>query len=125
MLQTFLAIVFSTCCTIGSQLLVKGAVIAIKHQMPATHGVDWLLAVISAPRIWMAVAIQGAGFLVWAWVVSRMKLGVAFATAGAFFYILLAAASWALYGERLTGWQWAGILLVSAGVVLMTATQGT
>ena len=120
MLQTLLAILFVTCSTLGAQLLIKGAVVAIAARNPAPAGLDWLLAVGGTPRIWLAVVVQGIGFMVWVWVISRMKLGPAFATSGAFFYILLAAASWFLYGERLSAWQWAGIMLVSVGVLLMT-----
>ena len=60
------------------------------------------------------------GFLVWIAAVSRVKLGPAFATSGALFYILLAVASWYLYGERLAPLQWVGIALVSAGVLMMS-----
>lgn len=120
MLQTSLAILFVTCSTLGAQLLIKGAVMAIAARAPAPSGLNWLLAVAGSPRIWVAVAVQGIGFVVWVWVISRMKLGPAFATSAAFFYVLLAAASWFLYGERLSSWQWTGIVLVSAGVFLMT-----
>ena len=55
--------------------------------------------------------------VVWVVVVSRVKLGVAFAISGAFFYLLMAAVTWLLYGERLTLWQWAGIALVVTALV--------
>lgn len=54
------------------------------------------MAVVASPKFWGAVVIQGVGFLVWIAVVSRVKLGPAFATSGALFYILLAVASWYL-----------------------------
>ena len=60
------------------------------------------------------------GFVVWVVVVSRVKLGVAFAISGAFFYLLMAAVTWLLYGERLTLWQWAGIALISTGVLMVS-----
>ena len=49
-----------------------------------------------------------------------VKLGVAFAISGAFFYFLMAAVTWLLYGERLTLWQWAGIALISTGVLMVS-----
>jgi len=58
--------------------------------------------------------------MVWVVVVSRVKLGMAFAISGSFFYLLIALASWQLYGERLNALQWAGIVLVSCGVLLLT-----
>ena len=123
MIRDLLMIVFVTCSTLGSQLLIKGAVVTIGARTPAPAGLDWFLAVVVSPKVWAAVMVQGVGFLVWVGVVSRVKLGVAFATSGAFFYILLALVSWHLYGERLAPLQWAGIMLVSVGV-LMIATAG-
>jgi multidrug transporter EmrE-like cation transporter len=64
--------------------------------------------------------IQGVGFVVWVVVISRIKLGLAFALAGAFLYILMALVSWQLYGERLAPLQWVGIVLVSAGVLMIS-----
>jgi multidrug transporter EmrE-like cation transporter len=113
-------IVFVTCSTLGSQLLIKRAVLEVGARLPPLRGADWLAAALTAPLVWLAVAIQGVGFVVWMVVVSRVKLGVAFATSGAFFYILLALVSWLLYGEKLAVGQWLGILLISAGVLVMT-----
>ena len=118
--RDLLMILFVTCSTLGSQLLIKGAVTGIPARHPAPAGLDWLLAVLASPKIWAAVVVQGIGFLVWIVVVSRMKLGPAFAVSGAFFYVLLAAVSWWLYGERLAPLQWVGIVLVSAGVLMIS-----
>lgn len=120
MLANLALILFATCSTLGSQLLVKRAVLDIGARTPAPHGVDWLVAAVASPMVWLAVAIQGVGFIVWMVVVSRMKLGVAFATSGSFFYILLALLSWYLYGERLSSGQWAGIVLISCGVLMIS-----
>lgn len=119
-IRDILMILFVTCSTLGSQLLVKRAVLAIAARDPVPRGADWLLAAVLSPTVWLAVAIQGVGFIVWMVVVSRVKLGSAFAMSGAFFYVLLAALSWYLYGERLAPLQWAGIVLVSAGVLMIT-----
>lgn len=119
-MPNLLMILFTTCATLGSQLLVKGAVIRIAARGLRAPGGDWLWAVICSPAIWAAVAVQGLGFGVWVAVVSRMKLGIAFATSGALFYVLLAGLGWWLYGERLVPMQWAGIVLVSTGVLMIT-----
>lgn len=115
-----LMIVFVTCATLGSQLLVKHAVLNIAARTPGMKGLEWLVAAVSSPQIIAAIALQGIGFLVWVVVVSRVKLGLAFALSGSFFYILLAAASWWLYGERLAPGQWFGLLLISTGVLMMS-----
>lgn len=122
MFREILMIVFVTCSTLGSQLLVKRAVTQIAMRDPVPTGIQWLIAACLSPGVIAAVAIQGIGFIVWVVVVSRVKLGLAFAISGSFFYILIAAASWLLYGERLAPLQWLGLVLVSSGVLLMTLT---
>lgn len=122
MFREILMIVFVTCSTLGSQLLVKRAVTQIALRDPAPTGLQWLIAACLSPGVITAVAIQGLGFIVWVVVVSRVKLGLAFAISGSFFYILIAVASWFFYGERLVATQWLGLALVSSGVLLMTLT---
>lgn len=120
MWKEVLMIVFVTCSTLGSQLLVKRAVTLIAQRDPVPQGIQWLLAACFSPYVITAVVIQGIGFIVWVVVVSRVKLGMAFAISGAFFYILIALSSWLLYGERLAAPQWLGLVLVSSGVLLMS-----
>ncbi|HEY1102422.1 MAG TPA: hypothetical protein VGE70_03275 [Burkholderiaceae bacterium] len=113
-------ILFVTCSTLGSQLLIKHAVARLGTHDPVLRGLDWIVAAMTSPTVLLAIAVQAVGFVVWVVVVSRVKLGVAFALSGAFFYILMAAATWLLYGERLTMGQWAGIALISAGVLMVS-----
>lgn len=122
MIREILMIVFVTCTTLGSQLLVKRAVTQIAARDPVPQGFKWLLAAGLSPEVIAAVAIQGIGFIVWVVVVSRVKLGLAFAISGSFFYILIALASWGLYGERLAPLQWLGLAMISGGVLMMTMT---
>ncbi|MCD9005785.1 hypothetical protein LDO31_05955 [Luteimonas sp. XNQY3] len=119
MIREIMMILFVTCSTLASQLLVKRAVTQIAMRDPVPAGLQWLLAAMLSPSVIAAVCIQGIGFMVWVVVVSRVKLGMAFAISGSFFYLLIALASWQLYGERLNTMQWAGIALVSCGVLLL------
>lgn len=120
-MREILMILLVTTFTIGSQLLVKAGVLRLVVRDPSTNFCAWLLGVATSPAIVAAVAVQGLGFLLWVVVVTRMKLGAAFAISGGFFYLLIAMASWAFYGERLNALQWVGLLLISSGVVLMTS----
>lgn len=113
-------ILFVSCATLGSQLLIKRAVAQLAARTPAPTGVDWLIAALLSPSVIAAIAVQGIGFIVWVVVVSRVKLGVAFAISGGSFYLLMAAVTWMLYGERLNPWQWGGIALISAGVIMVS-----
>jgi len=120
MIREILMILFVTCATLGSQLLIKRAVAQLAARTPAPTGVDWLMAALLSPSVIAAIAVQGIGFIVWVVVVSRVKLGVAFAISGGSFYLLMAAATWLLYGERLNPWQWGGIALISVGVMMVS-----
>jgi len=119
MIREILMIIFVTLSTMASQLLVKNGVNTLAERMPGLKGAQWLMAAVLSPSIIAAVAIQGVGFLVWVVVVSRMKLGVAFAISGAFFYLLIPIASWFFYGEKLSLLQWGGLVMISGGVALM------
>lgn len=121
MIREIPMIVFVTLSTMASQLLVKNGVNVLGARTPELKGIQWLMAAVLSPSIIAAVVIQGVGFLVWVVVVSRMKLGIAFAIAGAFFYLAIAMASWLIYGEKLSLLQWSGLALISCGVVLMVA----
>ena len=121
MIREILMIAFVTLSTLASQLLVKNGVNVLAERTPDLKGVQWLVAAVLSPSIIAAVVIQGVGFLVWVVVVSRMKLGVAFAISGAFFYLFIAVASWLIYDEKLSFLQWGGLAMISVGVVLMVA----
>lgn len=118
-MREILIILFVTSCTIASQMLVKLGVNRLPVRDPSGNFYGWLYGVTTSPGIIGAVLIQGLGFMAWVVVVARMKLGAAFAISGAFFYLMIALASWWLYGERLNAAQWTGMLLISSGVMVM------
>jgi len=120
MIHEILMIVFVTCSTLGSQLLVKHAVTQIAAREPALAGWHWMLAALLSPGVLAAVVLQGIGFAVWVVVVSRVKLGVAFAISGSFFYVLLAMLGWWLHGDKLAAGQWIGLVLISVGVLMIS-----
>lgn len=120
MLPEILMILVVACSTLGSQLLIKYAVTQVALKSPELVGMHWLIAVVTSMPLMLAIAVQGMGFLIWVFIVSRMKLGVAFAISGSFFYILNALAGWLVYGERLGAFQWIGLLVISVGVLLLT-----
>jgi drug/metabolite transporter (DMT)-like permease len=73
-----------------------------------------------SPWIYTSVALQILSYVIWMLIVSREKLGVATASAGAGFYILMALSAWFIYGETLSPLQWTGIILVTLGVVCIS-----
>ena len=65
LLHPVLMILFVTCSTLGSQLLIKHAVTALGARNPAPRGVEWLVAALTSPTVMLAIAVQAVGFVVW------------------------------------------------------------
>ena len=118
----YLMIVLVTCMTLGSQLLLKKAIITISPLMQSDK-IAFLFAAFTSPYVLLAIAMQGFGFILWMFVLNSMKLGIAFGLSSAFFYFLMALSSWYLYGEQLSTQQWVGLLLISTGALLMTLSK--
>lgn len=73
-----------------------------------------------SPWVWASVALQALGYVLWLVIVAREKLGVATATVGAGFYVLMSLSAWLIYGEALSPVQWIGIVLVTGGVICIS-----
>jgi drug/metabolite transporter (DMT)-like permease len=119
-MSVYLLILLATVCTLGGQLILKPAVTSLKSLLQAGP-IEFLLGAATSPMVIAALALQVLGYVAWLFVLSKEKLSIAFALSGAFFYILMALASWLLYGERLSAAQWLGLVMISMGVVLVTA----
>lgn len=118
-MTVYLLVLVTTLCTIGGQLILKRAMVTLKP-LHAQGIFEFLFGAALSPLVWAALMLQVLGYVAWMFVISREKLSVAFALSGSTFYLLMAAASWFFYGERLTPVQWFGLALISTGVVLVT-----
>jgi drug/metabolite transporter (DMT)-like permease len=76
-----------------------------------------------SPWVYASVALQILSYVLWMLIVSRERLGVAAASVGGAFYLLLALSAWVIYGEALSPLQWVGVILVTCGVVCVTQGQ--
>lgn len=119
-MPTFLLVLAVTFCTIGSQLILKNGVTALTVILRNEGALPFLVAAATSPKVILALAIQGLGYVVWLFVLTQERLSVAFALSGSFFYLVMAAASWFFFDERLTLTQWLGLLLISAGVLAVS-----
>jgi drug/metabolite transporter (DMT)-like permease len=110
-----------TITTVISQLLLRrgtgtlGGAPATLAALPRFIGQAAL-----SPWVYASVTLQVIGYVLWLVIVSREKLGVATASIGAGFYLLMAFSAWLIYGETLSALQWIGILLVTCGVVFIS-----
>lgn len=103
--------------TVVSQLALKRALGPI-GTAEAVGGFAGLFSIaIASPYLYLSLALQAAGYVLWMVILSREKLGIAVAISGAFFYLLVTSGAWLIYGERLSAVQWIGIGLITAGVI--------
>ena len=110
----YLALLIFVVLLATGQIFFKYSAAALRDR-PIAEGFVTLL---STPTFYAAVAIYGAGTLLWVWILSRIPLSqaypwVAIATAG------IPALAVVLFHERVHGGiYWLGVGLVVAGVLL-------
>jgi drug/metabolite transporter (DMT)-like permease len=106
-----------------SQLLLRRALNTLGSPASLSGLPRFIGNAVLSPWIHASVVLQIFGYVLWMMVVSREKLGVATASIGAGFYVLMALSAWLIYGETLSALQWAGIVLVTLGVVCISLGQ--
>lgn len=116
--MTYLLVLFTTLCTIGSQLILKHGLQGLGG-LASTDRIAFLLRVAASPWVAAALVLQVVGYVTWFFVITREKLGVAFALSGSFFYVVMAMMSWLIFDEQLTRMQWAGLAAITVGVLLV------
>jgi drug/metabolite transporter (DMT)-like permease len=101
--------------TVSELLLKKGATATASIAAPSwlswtgimTLGSGWVL---------FGIAVYILAFLNWLYVLRWMPLTIAYPVTSAV-YVLIALGAWFFLGERIGGLRWAGIVLITAGVV--------
>lgn len=118
-MPTVILVLIVTCVTIGSQLILKRGIGDVVTILRNEGAIAFIWAAATSPIVITALALQGIGYVVWWFVISQERLSVAFAISGSFFYLVMAAASWIFYEERLNMQQWIGLALISVGVLIV------
>lgn len=118
-MPTPLLVFIVTIVTIGSQLILKRGIGNVVEVLRQEGPVAFIFSAATSPIVIGALALQATGYVLWWFVISQERLSVAFAISGSFFYLVMAAASWVFYGERLNIQQWIGLVLISVGVLLV------
>ena len=118
-MTTPLLIIIVTINAVFGQLLLKYALSTLERRPAFDALPKFILEAATSPWIYASLAVQGLGYLLWILVISREKIGVASASVGAGFYILMPLCAWALFGESLNNWQWLGISIITVGVVVV------
>jgi drug/metabolite transporter (DMT)-like permease len=106
---------------VAGQLLLKQALTALGGRAALSTMSKFFLDAIASPLIYASLAVQGLGYFLWMVLISREKLGIATASVGAGFYILMPLCAWTFFGESLSYMQWFGIALITIGVIFVSA----
>lgn len=107
-----------------SQLLLRRGTLELGRPPAALAAVPHFIGqAAQSPWLYASVSLQVLSYVLWLLIVSREKLGVATASIGAGFYVLMALSAWLIYGETLSALQWLGIVLVTGGVVCISQGQ--
>jgi drug/metabolite transporter (DMT)-like permease len=115
----FVLILLVSSCTIGSQLILKTGVNAIVKVLHSDGPLAGVMAAALSPTVWAALVLQVGGYVLWFFVLAQERVSVAFAISGSFFYLMMAGVSWLVFDERLNLWQWAGLVMISVGVLML------
>jgi drug/metabolite transporter (DMT)-like permease len=116
LVTTILLILAVTLNAVLGQLLLKYAVAALGGAPTLSSLAPFLLSAAKSPLVYVSVAIQGFGYVLWMILLSRTKLALASSLVGAGFYVCMALAAWGIYGESLSYLQWLGLCLITLGV---------
>lgn len=119
-MPTRLLIVAVTVNAVLGQLLLRRALASLGGRAALATLPKFVLEAAASPWMYASVAIQGLGYFLWIVLISREKLGVASASVGAGFYILMPLCAWIVYGEYLSALQWFGISLITVGVTCVS-----
>ncbi len=107
-----------------SQLLLRRATLDLGRPPTSVAALPHFMGQAAlSPWIYAALILQVFGYVLWLVIVAREKLGVATATIGAGFYVLMALTAWLIYGETLSPLQWTGIVLITCGVACVSQGQ--
>jgi drug/metabolite transporter (DMT)-like permease len=119
-MPTRLLILTVTANAVLGQLLLKHALATLGGRSALATMPRFISNAVTSPWIYASIAIQALGYFLWMVLISREKIGVATASVGAGFYILMPISAWAVYGESLSNLQWLGIGLLTIGVTCVS-----
>lgn len=122
-MPTVFLVFIVTLLTIGSQLALKAAIGQVASVLSERGALAFVWAAMTSPGVLLAVTMQGIGFIVWWFVITQERLSVAFAISGSFFYLVMALASWLIYGEKLSLQQVIGLVMITVGVLMVNLNK--
>lgn len=99
-------------------VLVTASELLLKRGATAAGGTSLLgIGALASPWTWGGIVTYVLSFASWLYVLRHVPLGVAFGLINVV-HVLVPLGSWVLLGEAISPRRWAGIGLVTAGIVL-------
>ncbi len=115
-------ILMSVCLAAAAQLTLKHGVNQIGDRSGLLRlGVESLRQIAGTPAIWVGFLLFGASAVVWLLVLSRASLSFAYPFAALTYLVILIFGRLVLH-EEVTPLRWTGVVLIMAGIVLVSRT---
>jgi drug/metabolite transporter (DMT)-like permease len=113
-------ILISVCLAAAAQLTLKHGVNQIGDRSGVLRfGVQSLRQIAGTPAIWGGLMLFGASAVVWLLVLSRASLSFAYPFAALTYLVILIFDRLVLH-EEVTPLRWTGVILIMAGIVLVS-----
>lgn len=103
-------------CLLGYAIAMAAANLFFKASADSSGRMFWFYYILG----------NASGFVCTLFIPLALRLGspsVVYAMAIGGGFVLLQLASYMLFQQALTGWQWAGIALISAGIIMLQITR--
>ncbi|HRU04308.1 MAG TPA: hypothetical protein P5137_00875 [Candidatus Brocadiia bacterium] len=109
----------ATAVNVAAQGLLRYAFAKVQTPSGGWPGAGELGRLAATPAAWAGLSLQGAGFVLWLAVISRMELTYAFPLSGALFTLLMFVQGAYVLQEAVTPMRIAGAVLIVAGAALV------
>jgi multidrug transporter EmrE-like cation transporter len=118
-MQSYILLGVAIITTVLSQLLFKQGMLMLGNiNFSLTNTLSLAINVVRNPYLLTGLFFYGASFLLWLIVLSKLKLSLVYPITSLNF-VLVILASYFLFGERLSAFQYSGILIIIIGVIIL------
>lgn len=119
MIQNYILLGVAIITTVLSQLLFKHGVLTLGElNFSISNLFSLLINILKNPFLLTGLFFYGISFLIWLFVLSRMNLSLVYPITSLNF-VLVIVASYFLFGEKLSLFQYFSVFLIILGVILL------
>lgn len=117
---TYFILAITILLNVAAQLSLKKGALALSVADLSVASLGGLIfKVFQNIYLFLGLLCFGLSFFLWVIVLSRMKLGAAYATSLAITLALVILTSFLLFKEQMSLWQWVGLVFVIIGIFLL------